>query len=726
VVVEAFPISFKRLKAFFKTPKAAAPTHAHFKSICDALPFMVAVLDREGLVTYANPLCQREAQSSPAHSAEIETILNRIHTEDLSRLRKLINEATLNGIGFEEELRIRPTHEGPYLWHQCKVQALEPDQWLVSCIDIDARRRTQEALRFLADSSLVLATSLDADITLTRVSRIAVAGFSELCFVHLKDEKGRLRVLARACAAPNFEPAGEVFEKTVFGAHSSTWYHTFRMGRSKLETQARDIFDGKIVSFIIVPLFLRGEIVGSLSFVSGIGGKHYDVQDLEVAEELARRASTSIENLHLFAKSEEANRAKSAFLANMSHEIRTPLAAVLGYSELMLQAEQSESEQIDCIHAIQRNGQQLTRLVDDLLDLTKVEADRLHVEDLSFSLAKLICDLRSLVHLQARQKGVRVAFINDGLVPEQISSDPTRLRQILLNIVGNALKFTSHGEVTVTLRCTPVQICDQSAVLETKDHFLEFEVRDTGLGMSLEQQQRLFEPFCQADNSTTRRFGGTGLGLILSRKLSRLLGGDLWLVDSALERGSCFMVKVPVRVAAASGMLETLDSLDASDRLEPASRPQTTPRPLKGLRVLLVEDSPDNQYLIGRILSQGGASVEMACNGKEALEKAVQHEFDIILMDIQMPEIDGYEATRELRSRGFRAPILALTAHALTEERMRSLQAGCNDHLTKPVDRRSLIQKVSLWAARSAGLEWAQELPSRTEPERSCQDESRF
>lgn len=378
---------------------------------------------------------------------------------------------------------------------------------------------------------------------------------------------------------------------------------------------------------------------------------------------------------------EVANETKSAFLANMSHEIRTPLGAVIGFSELLLDGRMSANEKQRTIEIITRNGKLLSKIINEILDLSKVEAGKLEVEKSEFRLLDTINEIVVLLSLDASAKGVSLNLKVEGHPPKIVRTDTVRLRQILFNIVGNAVKFTEKGSVDIIVRTAPTDV--------SKINLL---IKDTGNGITLEQASRLFSPFTQADITTTRKFGGTGLGLVLSKKLAQALGGDVTLLESSLGQGSTFSITF-THGQLQSGFIEneTPDPLLTIDPL----RTDPGKKTLEKLNILLVDDSPDNLALIQRILKLAGAKVDLASNGKEAVSKALIGKFNVILMDLQMPQMDGYEATKELRKHGYKRPIIALTAHAMKEERVRCLQNGFDEHLTKPVDRGELIRVLS-------------------------------
>jgi PAS domain S-box-containing protein len=382
---------------------------------------------------------------------------------------------------------------------------------------------------------------------------------------------------------------------------------------------------------------------------------------------------------------EQMSQYKSAFLANMSHEIRTPLGAILGFTELLKNPNLQLSDRSRYIDIICRNGQNLTKLIDDILDLSKVEAGRLEIENVKFSLHSLLADVHSLLNLKAQDKGLYLHFVYEGDVPEQIISDPTRLRQVLTNVVGNAIKFTNTGGVTVTVR-------SEAAGEKPTGHFISFAVHDTGLGIPIEFQDRLFKTFTQTDSSTTRKYGGTGLGLALSQKLAKALGGDVVLKDSSSDSGSLF--EISIKVLSADSVAVQGATHEHPQAKEKAAQFEVGKNQLANIKILLVEDSPDNQLLLETMLTNCGATVQIANNGEEGVTQALKGSFDVVLMDIQMPVLDGYEATRRLRRQGYSKPILALSAHALIKDREASLSIGCNDHLVKPVDPEALIASI--------------------------------
>ncbi|GAB4547210.1 MAG: hypothetical protein Tsb0013_06800 [Phycisphaerales bacterium] len=442
-----------------------------------------------------------------------------------------------------------------------------------------------------------------------------------------------------------------------------------------------------------------GEIGGVVMFTEVINDQVQHEQRLEEAnrslrntmKELARQTSVAKE---LAAQAEAASQAKSAFLANMSHEIRTPMTAIMGYADLLagdVGTGDDEMSEDEVITSIRTNARHLLALINDILDMSKIEAGRMEVERIPASPVDVAREVESLLRERALQKGIAFELECATALPETIHTDPTRLRQILVNLVGNAIKFTEAGKVSVVVACDP------------EAGTCVYEVRDTGVGMTPEQLDRVlrFEAFTQADSSTTRVFGGTGLGLRISNSLAQMLGGEL-TATSTKGHGSVFRLTIDAGDMADVRMLPR-EEIPAEElqRTEPARTQADQPSsPLQGLRVLLVEDGADNQRLITFHLKRAGAEVELAGNGRIALEVMGEQgdSFDAVIMDMQMPELDGYEATRRLRETGWSLPVIALTAHAMWGDRERCLDAGCDDYLTKPIDRAALIETVNAWA----------------------------
>jgi PAS domain S-box-containing protein len=440
-------------------------------------------------------------------------------------------------------------------------------------------------------------------------------------------------------------------------------------------------------SFVGFPLRRGDEVIGVVAMFSRHILHRHVLDALDLLSHSIVSAITSVEQREALAR---ANLAKSEFLANMSHEIRTPMSAILGYADLLLAPDQSISDRHNAVNVIRRNGDHLLTVINDILDLSKIEAGEMTVESIACSPHKIISEVTSLMRGRASERGLQFELKVEGAIPETIQTDPTRLRQILINLTGNAVKFTESGKVGLVAKLVDPP--------DSPNPRMRFEVVDSGIGMTAEQMQRLFQPFMQADNSTTRRFGGTGLGLTISRKLAQSLGGDI-SVESAPGQGSIFAVTVAAGSLAGVKMHSNFtESLSDSDALV---SPVTPTRTLLNGRILLAEDGHDNQALLGAYLRKAGAEVTVAENGRIACQKVAdamgakdEPGFDLVLMDMQMPELDGYGATSKLRSMGYRGPIIALTANAMATDRAKCLQAGCTDYMSKPVKREDFLRTV--------------------------------
>ncbi len=397
----------------------------------------------------------------------------------------------------------------------------------------------------------------------------------------------------------------------------------------------------------------------------------------EMAEGIEQRQS---ELVHALRDARAGTRAKSEFLATMSHELRTPMNGVLGMNEILLDTELTD-QQRDCAETIAASGRGLLEIIDQVLDLSRIEAGALPLENIAFDLHSLLAEALTPMLPLAAQKEIAFRWELSKEVPQRILGDPTRIRQVLTNLVGNAVKFTETGEVMVRL----------GIVGEGTASRLSFSVKDTGIGFDPEQLERVLEPFTQADGSTTREFGGSGLGLAISMRLLELMQGDL-RVESEPGRGSLFSFEVPFQVADAD--LEPIDSPPDLDPSEDADL-------WEDCCVLVAEDNAVNAKLVTLMLKKLGCRVELVTTGHAAVEQTLKGDHNLILMDCQMPEMDGYEATASIRAReakdGGHLPIVALTANAMAGDRERCLEAGMDDYLSKPLSLKRLRQTLMRW-----------------------------
>lgn len=455
-----------------------------------------------------------------------------------------------------------------------------------------------------------------------------------------------------------------------------------------------------------IPAMVTSLILGTIVFFWRRASLFALAERIVIADTLQERA-LELERAQVAAL--QASKAKSEFLANMSHEIRTPMTAILGYSEQIIEeySANSPAEVISNLQVIRRNGEHLLSIINDILDLSKIEAGKMTVEQTRVDLKQVLHDVLKLMKHRADTKQITLVAQNRNPFPDYILSDALRVRQILVNLLGNAVKFTEKGSVTLSITYSPH---------DRKCGRLVLEVSDTGIGMSEAQLSRLFQAFSQADESMTRRFGGTGLGLCISKRLAGILGGDIQ-VDSKLGVGTTFQLSLEVNLPEDAVLIEQFATEELSpkkeevapsvqndlvlDRSRVAPPPVSPDQALAGVSILLAEDGIDNQRLIKHVLVKAGAKVVVVENGQAAIDTLTNTEanestsevgsFNIVLMDMQMPVLDGYQATRRLRELGFQLPIIALTAHAMSGDRERCISQGCTEYATKPINKTELI-----------------------------------
>ena len=837
----------------------------------------------------------------------LEAFFGLVHPDDRAKVSEGITAHLERGEEFEVEYRMR--HAGGE-YRTCVTRGKaqrdgngEPFRMAGTLTDITERKRAEEALRLLAEVSADLSSSLDYRATLASVARLVVPRLADWCAVDILEEDDSLQRIAVAHQDPEkVELAHQLEERYPAdpGAPSGT-YNVLRTGRPQffpeipdevLEATARDeehlrlLREVGFTSAIIVPLTARQKTLGTITLVSAESGRPYTEADLRLAEDLARRSASAVDNARLYEEAERelaerrraeeeirrlneslearvrertaqlqnaiyelerageslraakeeaegANRAKSEFLANMSHEIRTPMNGVIGMTGLLLDTPLDE-EQREYASTIQLSGESLLSIINDILDFSKIEAGEMRLETIAFDLRTAVEDVVALFAERAHDKGLELASLVDYDVPTALEGDSGRLRQILTNLVGNAIKFTERGEVVLR-----VELDEEDGVRAT----VRISVRDTGIGMTEEQQSRVFESFSQADASTTRRYGGTGLGLTISRQLVGLMGGEIG-VESEPGVGSTFFFKLHLkkqpdgairtpsppadlsdlrvfivddnatnrhilrnqisswamksgeaeegftalerlREAAREGtpyglaildmQMPGIDGMELARRIsgdptlsgthlilltslgkrgdvEDARRtgigayltkpvrqselydavatvmeasevgraedaPLVTRHTLRELhdtaraQLLLAEDNPVNQKVAVKMLERLGYRADVAQNGLEAVEALERNRYDAVLMDVQMPRMDGLEATVEIRRReaalAWRGeersiPIIAMTANAMQGDREKALVAGMNDYLAKPVRQEELEATLGRWISPEA------------------------
>jgi PAS domain S-box-containing protein len=608
-----------------------------------------------------------------------------------------VNEALCRLLGYrEDKLRQMSWSElCPPEWREIESQHIallhrtgRPVRYERECFRSDGRRVPVELLVHRAPEDMVdtgyywafltdLTERKMANEQLRRILRQLKSFFSAATVgLALLDKDLRYLRINETLAEINGIPADEHLGKTV----REVVPHLAR----PLEPILRNVFaTGKPVLDLEVagetkkhPGILRHFVLSYFPIAGGDGAPEYvgaivvDITARKQAEQALKSAKEA---------ADAANRAKSDFLANMSHEIRTPMTAILGFSDLLRTPNLSRREQQDFLEGIHRNGRLLLQLISDILDMSKIEAGKLSVESIACCPRQIAEDIGAMLSERAAHKGIILQVSCESTVPPAIHTDPVRLRQILVNLIGNAIKFTERGQVTVTLRCETWQ----------GRRRLAFEVSDTGVGIPADKIPELFTPFNQVDASLTRRYGGTGLGLSLAKRLANVLGGDV-AVASEEGRGSTFILTIDAERPVA-------DSCSGVPNAEPQEKnPVVPPESCFPGRLLLVEDAPEIQVVLQLLFRQLKMAVDVADNGEIGCQRAKESllagtPYDLILMDIQMPVLDGLEATRRLRQEGWTGPIVALTAHAMTGDRQKCLAAGCDDYVSKPVSRETIL-----------------------------------
>jgi len=509
------------------------------------------------------------------------------------------------------------------------------------------------------------------------------------------DRQGRIvEVNAAACQLYGYthDQFTRLSGRDIVGPTHAELFNEFRekAGRGEaFAARSRDVrSDGKQLEVEVrgAPLKFQGQL-HLLAVVTDLTERNRAQRGLEEYAAALQAANRSLEEYSFAAQA--ATRAKSDFLANMSHEIRTPLTSILGYTELVLGEEVqagAPAERIGALDTVLRNGNHLLALINDVLDLSKIEAGHFDVEVASCDVIKTVVDVQSIIAIRAREKGLEFAVDWPSALPASVQTDPIRLRQILINLLGNAVKFTDAGSVRLSIE------------LDTSEPepWIAFTIADTGSGISQDDLETIFEPFQQGEgHRTDSKLGGTGLGLTISQRFADMLGGQI-TAQSELGRGSRFRLTLPIGLVDGVEMVNPrTHPTTATPIALPGEVKKGRPEKLAG-RILLAEDGADNQRLISFILRRAGADVEAVDDGRQAVDAVLRarkqgHPFDLVLMDMQMPVLDGFGATAELRELGYQGPVVALTAHAMKEDRKRCLEAGCNDYATKPINRQTLL-----------------------------------
>jgi PAS domain S-box-containing protein len=636
-------------------------------------------------------------ESGPFPPSTFQSFYERLHPDDVEPTMLAIRRNHERGYDYDQEYRLR-TESGNYRWFRARGatqfdQQHTPIRMAGSLQDIHELKWAERSL---------IESREQAENALREVHALRKA-LDEHSLLSVADRSGKIidvnTGFLRISGYEREELLGEDHKILNSGYHPKEfWVAVWR------QIASGDAWRGEVcnrrkngslywVDSTIVPYF------GSDGRIEKYVSIRFDVTAQKATEQALLAAQRD---------ADAASAAKSEFLANMSHEIRTPMTAILGFTDLLaseVDGEIGPQLRLDYVETIRRNGEHLLQIINDILDISKIEAGKMAMEYVAVDTSQMVNDVLALMRVKASAKGLKLHWTMAGTIPEMIHSDPVRLRQILVNLIGNAIKFTELGEVSVHV--------DFHADVD----LISFAVHDTGIGMTNEQIDRLFGAFEQADTSTTRKYGGTGLGLRISKRLAQLLGGDI-TVTSAIDSGSTFTLSINAGTFAIDGLQSVEEPLTMRADVEEKQSQQhqgAAAMPLAGMRLLLAEDGPDNQRLIAHILRKNGAEVQVAENGKIAIEMLTidgtiegilrsPSPFDVMISDMQMPVLDGYSTVRLLRSKGGKMPIIALTANAMSSDVEKCMEAGCNAYASKPIDKAILISLCQEWAQRGSKI----------------------
>ncbi len=652
----------KELQQLRHELKRAAEGRAHMLHVSESRlsaiynlnPDCIRIMDADGIILDMNPTGVAMLEANSLDEVKGRCAYDFVDSRQRAEFIEM-NRRVFAGASVSLEFMVR-TLKGNCLWMEASsVPLFDPQGEVVENLsitrDITKRKRIEEALRKLSTAveqgpAGIIITDKEGAIEYVNPEFERVTGYS------------RQEVLGRN---PRILKSGHMPPET----YTDLWRTIMRgeIWRGELRNKKKDGTLYWELASICPIKNSAGEVTHFIAIKENISLLKLREEELRSAKEMADAAS----------------RSKSEFLANLSHEIRTPMNAIIGMGHLLQNTELTEEQQ-GHLSAIQSSSRHLLSIINDILDFSKIEAGKLEIQSSEFRLNDVLQDISNLITPLARESALGLHF-SVPRIGNLLIGDPLRLGQVLINLISNALKFTDQGEVRVSVKvlqreCNRIQ--------------LRFAIKDTGIGITPAQQQRLFQPFTQAEHASARQHGGTGLGLTICRQLVELMGGRIW-VESAPGRGSTFFFTVRFGL-----------TMMTSKRALPKPPASESPSPLKRARVLLVEDDRLNQIVAQRLLESYGVQVTLAANGREAVEAVRRHSFDLVLMDLQMPELDGYQAAAEIRrDERFKAlPIIAMTACAMVDEREKCLAAGMNGHFPKPFEPEDLMRLLKKWISK--------------------------
>ncbi len=637
----------------------------YFRDMADAAPAMVWVTDANGYCNFlSRGWCDHTGQ--PHDEGLGVGWLDMVHPDDREEAAKIFMGALDRRETFSYDYRLR-TVSGDYRW---AIDSGRPkfdndghfEGFVGSVIDVHDRRVAEDSLRQRA-------RELEQSESRMRLAA-GTTGFGTYDFDVVNNQNFWSDELFQICGLPpNETPDQQAINSIVHRDDREAFVSKVAQmlspnGPDRHHLELRVVRPSGEIRWIIDSGAVFREGDGSQKRTVRVVGTVQDITDRKIFEQSLQQAKQSAET---------ANRSRGEFLANMSHEIRTPMAAILGHADI-LKDHLKDPDNVQLVDTIRRNGNFLLNIINDILDLSKIDAGKMEIEKRAVRPDAIVGEVRSLMDVRAVEKDLPLTIEFTGPIPETIETDAIRLRQILFNLVGNAIKFTDAGEVRLVVRYHA--------------GILHFDVIDTGFGIAADKLQVLFEPFTQVDSTSTRSFGGTGLGLAICRRLAHALGGEV-SVQSTYGKGSRFTLSVTVQNPGQ--LIEP--NLNLKTTVDAPSEPT-----MLHSKVLVVDDRRDIRYLAQHFIEKAGGTVLTATNGQEAIDFIASPEspsIDVIVMDMQMPVMDGYEATAELRRRGCRLPIIALTANAMKSDRADCLAAGCTDYTSKPLDQHALIEIIA-------------------------------
>jgi PAS domain S-box-containing protein len=693
-----------------------------FRELLDSVPTIIWAGDVGGHNKFTNRF-GLEFIGLDKDDADIAKWLERMHPDDVKSVTDAWVKNTQLPQPYEVQYRFKRASDGAYRWVLAKTfPILDQDgsviEWMGTITDIHNQVLTSQRIENLqaitASLSSALTPSQVADIVLKEgvcalgadggwVALLSADGKSVVTLSTLGYEDSSIAAWRNLPIELRLPLTDCVREKKPINVPSlEACIETYPL-------MAPAMASSETRSITIQPLMVENKVIGALG-VSYKGPHNFDREGETFFQTLAGVCSHALDRSRIYdaeriarASAESANAAKSHFLANVSHEIRTPLCSIIGYADLLTKPTLTQEKRDWFVNGINRNGKALVRLVDDILDLSKIEAGHVSLDLVDVPLGSFLGEVVDLLRQEADRKGLSLEFTQSRRMPSRIHTDPFRLRQILLNIAGNAIKFTEEGSVSIDVSYFP-----RSASTPEQ---LRFRIEDTGIGMGKEALERLFRPFSQGHGALAHKYGGTGLGLVISRNLARKLGGEVDLVKSTSGKGSIFEIMVPVA-------MESTDALSSEVApSEPSAERTASSASLAGRRILLAEDSVDVQQIIASLLIDLGAKVDPVNDGEQAIARALNNEYDLILMDLHMPNVDGYQAAAMLRARGYSRPILAITANALVDPQ-KLIDNGFNAYLIKPIEKQQFVQTITQLTSRSpVSADHAHRLPlSADEP----------